>query len=412
MKPAFPPFFAAISAAVITFAFTAGAAAQVTERTLFTFPTSGVDGAFFSSNLFYTATGEIFGTASSGGTQGCGTVFKLSAPSGGSRSFTKLYDFTCGSDGRGPSGNIVFDAAGNLYGTALGGGRNEGVVYKLAPGAGGTWTESTVYTFGTSSTDGMFPSGLMIDSAGNLYGTTPQGGTNGVAGDGTVYQLAPNSSGGWSETVLYNFSNLDTSHGALPNGGLILDSAGNLYGTTSGGGAIGWGTVFKLSPQSGGGWTESVLYSFPGGRFLQKPEGALLMDAGANLYGTTAGSDTTPAYGAAFQLTPNPDGTWTEKTLHRFGQTGDGQQPTQTLTQAASGDLFGTTVHGGSQDDGVVFRLHRNNSGQWSESVLYNFSTVSVRTFVGMTFAPGPVFYGIADSVATSNGGIIYAIAP
>ena len=405
MSVRFLCFTQAVFCLVLAVVFSVTASAQSSERVLFSFPKSGVDGTFAGHPLYLDAAGNLFGTADSGGAKGEGTVFELSAPVHGVRKLSVLYSFKNGSDGRNPAGAVVFDASGNLYGAALGGADNSGVIYKLTPGAGGTWTQSVIYTFGPTSVNGTFPNGLTIDAAGNLYGTTYEGGT-GFGGYGTVFELTSNSSGTWSLTTLYNFSGSD---GALPMAELVLDAAGNLYGTTSGGGANnGAGTVFELSPSSGGTWTEKLLCTFPYGKYYERPQSAVWLDAAGNIYGTTAGSDTTPAYGSAYELTPNGDGSWASHTLHRFGGPGDGSLPAG-LVGDSSGNLFGSTASGGADNDGIVYELKKNASGQWIEKLIHNFTGGNDGGFPGtLVMGAGNVFYGATYSGGSGEVGVIY----
>jgi uncharacterized repeat protein (TIGR03803 family) len=384
----------------------AGASAQVDEHVLFSFPKSGADGTFAGHKLYLDASGRLFGTANSGGANGDGTVFELSAPVNGVRSFSLLYQFKGGNDGRNPAGAVVFDASGNLYGAALGGAHNSGVIYKLSPSAGGSWTQSVIYAFGTTLTDGLYPNGLTIDAAGNLYGTTYEGGTNYVAGLGTVFELSPNPDGTWAQTVLYNFTGPD---GALPLSELVLDGAGNLYGTTSGGGAkFAVGTVFELSPAGGGVWTEKLLTSFPYSPYYQRPQTAVWFDAAGNIYGTTAGSDSTPAYGSVFELTPNSDGSWSPKALHLFGGPGDGSLPAG-LVGDANGNLFGTTASGGATGNGTVYELKKNASGQWIETIIHSFTGGADGEFPGtLTMGMGNALYGATYHGGPGQSGVIF----
>src|SRR5664279_5403051 len=206
--------------------------------------------------------------------------------------------------------------------------------------------EQVLHNFNNNGTDGTFPqAGLIVDGAGNLYGTTSEGGTyiSCSGGCGTVFELTPNGSGGWTETVLHNFNSNGTD-GANPYAGLIFDAAGNLYGTTTTGGTYYVGTVFELSPSQGGGWTEKVLYSFNyNGTDGNYPQASLTIDAAGNLYGTTwAGGPYGYGYGTVFELTPAAGGGWTETVLHNFVGT-DGAAPLAGLIFDAAGNLYGTT---------------------------------------------------------------------
>jgi len=221
-------------------------------------------------------------------------------------------------------------------------------VFELTPAAGGGWTERVLYSFGA---DGIWPTaGLVFDAAGNLYGTTSFGGT---VGWGTVFELTPAGGGGWTEQVLHNF--LGYSDGETPYAGLIIDAVGNLYGTTSSGGTYGVGMVFELMPTAGGHWTEQVLHTFnftDGGA----PYAGLIFDVAGNLYGT-AGGGGTYGDGTVFELTPTAGGGWTEKVVHSFGNGTDGIFPRADLIVDAVGNLYGTTNYGGTNNYGTVFEV-------------------------------------------------------
>jgi uncharacterized repeat protein (TIGR03803 family) len=227
----------------------------------------------------------------------------------------------------------------------------------LAPGAWAASTYKILHAFKRSS-GGQGPGGNLIsDAAGNLYGTTSLGGSSSCGyfgGCGVVFKLAPNPDGTWTEHVLHRFTGTD---GDSPGTGVILDAAGNLYGTTFYGGPSSCpyynciGTVFKLMPNPDGTWTEHVLYSFTGGTDGSNPAAGVILDAAGNLYGTTfyGGSDS----GIVFKLMPNPDGTWTEHVLHTF--LGYGAFPVAGLLRGASGNLYGTASGGTS--GGLVFEI-------------------------------------------------------
>jgi uncharacterized repeat protein (TIGR03803 family) len=296
--------------------------------------------------------------------------------------FKILHVFRRFSGGHNAMGTLVSDAAGNLYGTTFNGGfvsntafcgttsEGCGVVFKLAPNPDGTWTEHVLHTFkGGSTTDGGFPlAGVILDAAGNLYGTTFAGGSD---ASGTVFELMPNPDGTWTEHVLYSF--MGGGDGAVPFAGVILDAAGNLYGTTYSGGSStcmndwgpGCGVVFKLTHKSDGTWTEHVLHRFTGGKDGGSPFAGVILDAAGNLYGTNTG--------VVFKLAPNPDGTWTEHVLHSFTG-GDGANPGAGVIFDAAGNLYGTTTYGGLSNVGVVFKLTHKSDGTWTEHVLYSFT--------------------------------------
>jgi len=315
------------------------------------------DGASPEARVIFGPDGSLYGTTYFGGTCGqCGTVFSLkpfptacvTALCGWQE--TVLYNFTGGSDGMNPAlGDLIFDQAGNLYGTTTGGGAyGYGTVFELVRSQGG-WTESVLYSF-TGRSDGSQPfAGVIFDKAGNLYGTTAYGGDYTW---GTVYELTPSGSG-WTVNVLHAFQG--GSDGANPFGGLIFDQSGNLYGSNWYAGQYEGGTVFKLTP-SNGSWTYSVLYSFDG----IGPYGSvanLVMDGAGNLYGTTL-NDGHGKYGEGnvFEMTPS-GGSWTYTSLYDFTGLNDGAEPICNVTFDAKGNLYGTTYYGGADGYGVVWEI-------------------------------------------------------
>jgi len=234
-----------------------------------------------------------------------------------------LYSFCAASgctDGAYPYySGVIFDAAGNLYGTTYEGGAGAachggcGVVFELKPGAQGKWSEKVLHSFNRK--DGAGPGGLIFDRSGNLYGTTYAGGAHNA---GAVYELSPEGSGKWKQKLLLCFNGKD---GKAPNPGLTLDAAGNLYGTTNLGGSGKAGVVFQLVPGAGGEWTENVLASSYSGEHARGPYGnGLIFDADGNLYGTTQGEVANA--GEVFRLKPGADGKWKEQVLYKnFGGT-------------------------------------------------------------------------------------------
>jgi uncharacterized repeat protein (TIGR03803 family) len=304
--------------------------------------------------------GTLYGSTAAGGGgscseiyeySGCGTVFNLHPAASVCKtalcSWTEavLYRFEGGSGGAYPIGKLLFDESGNVYGTTFdylqfG---SLGTVFELMPSGGG-WAKSVLQRFDGS--DGQYPlAGMIVGQSDSLIGTTYYGGAH---SDGAVYQLTPSGSG-WSESVLYSFQGGDD--GANPAAGLISDSAGNLYGATTVGGSDGGGTVFELTP-SNGNWTLSVLYSFTGGA---GPANSLVMDTAGNLYGTTV-EDGTYGVGNVFELTPS-GGNWIYTDLHDFTGGSDGSDPFGGAILGANGNLYGTTETGGANGDGVVFEI-------------------------------------------------------
>jgi len=349
-------------------AFVPATASAEKEKVLYSFA-AGADGAFTQAGVIADAEGNLYGTAQQGGGTGCGgygcgTVFKL-APKGKE---TIPHVFNAGIDGAFPIPGLVADAAGNLYGTTLNGGRHCqcGIVFKVTPSG----EETVVHAF-AGSEDGSSPvAGLIIDGAGNLYGTTSSGGIdcNGTGqGCGTIFRIKANG----KKSVLYAFAS--ASDGIYPAAGLLRDQAGNLYGTTANGGTDcdgtgqGCGTAFKLTPDG----TESVLYAFAGGNHGAYPAAGVIMDETGTLYGTTnnGGVDcdgSGAGCGTVFKLTANG----TETGLHIFTGGDDGAYPKDTPVMDGAGLLYGTTVEGGGVNDGgVVFRINPNGK----ETILYSF---------------------------------------
>lgn len=240
-----------------------------------------------------------------------------------------------------------------------------------APGAWAAGKYKILYNF-TGGADGGTPyEGLVLDTTGNLYSTTTAGG---ASGNGTVFKLTKNSDGTWTESVLYSFAG--GRDGAYPWSGLIFDASGSLYGETTQGGKStecsgGCGVVFKLTPNSGGGWTESVLHRFDGKDGSAPGQGSLTFDGAGNLYGTSTGSEG-PCCGTLFELVPNQDGSWKEKVLHHFTGGADGGTPQGVPAFGPGGSLYGSTG-GGGYGYGVVFKLTRGAKGGWAEHVLHTF---------------------------------------
>jgi len=320
------------------------------------------DGAFPEARVIFGPDGTLYGTTTYGGAANQGTVFRLRPPAAVCKtaicpwSETELYGFSGGADGASPGyGDVLFDQAGNIYGTTSAGGLLTcapggcGTVYELTPSGGG-WTESVPYSFGTGGgTDGAFPSnGMILDGAGNLYSTTFGGGSLGVGGLGTVFQLTPPGSG-WTENILEDFQ----GGAGNPSASLIFDQQGNLYGATTTGGSGGGGTVFELT-LSGGTWTLNPLYNFTGSSGCG-PYGTLAMDATGNLYGTTYCAGPNGA-GNVFKLTP-PYGQQNYTSLHDFTGGSDGGYPTSNVILDANGNLYGTATQGGSQGSGVLWEI-------------------------------------------------------
>src|SRR5580658_1732968 len=337
---------------------------------LHSFPANSTDGKFPNAGLTYDpSSGNLYGTAASGGAFGFGMVFEFTPVSGGNWKYNPhhVYDFANVATGEYPSQTLTVDKAGNLYGVTNGGGggaqNDEGVAFELSPPttAGGKWTETWSHPFG-NGLDGATPySGLVFDPAGiNLYGTTASGGQ---FSEGTVYELSPLAGGGWGEQVVYSFGT-NAGDGATPLAGVVFDGSGNLYGTTYAGGAYGGGTVFELSPPTTPGeWTEQVLASLDGTNCCLERSAGVIFDASlTNLYGATSGGGPS-GYGTVFELSPptTAGGTWTYTQVLSFGArpngSNDGDDPAASLTLGPNGALFGTTYYGGSVGSGAAFEI-------------------------------------------------------
>jgi uncharacterized repeat protein (TIGR03803 family) len=321
-------------------------------------------------------------------------------PTAQAQVFGVLYEFTGGADGGNPyASSLVQDSAGNLYGTTEYGGILScqgglapgcGTVFKLDSGS-----ETVLHSF-AGSPDGQFPlPGLIRDKAGNLYGTTFAGGT-GPGPNGTVFKIT--SSG--SESVLYSFTgapNVDS-----PFSVLIRDSAGNLYGTSRSGGAFGLGSVFKLTTRG----KETVLHSFTGGPDGATPFAGLILDSAGNLYGTTYDGGSSASRGIVFKL--DPSGTVT--VLHTFKASGDGAHPYAGLTRDSQGNLYGTTYFGGKSGFGTIFKI--DSTGK--ETVLHSFSGPEGASpyFGSLVIDENSNIFGAASTGGASNVGTVFKRSP
>jgi uncharacterized repeat protein (TIGR03803 family) len=382
-----------------------------TYTVLWTF--TGGGGPLDIGGLVRDANGNLYGTTEYGGTYGYGTVFELNKAS----KEKVLYSFSGGKDGNAPSAGLVRDTQGNLYGTTQSGGDKTnctygcGVVFKVDK----TGKETVLHTFEGYPNDGAYPSGNLVrDKAGNLYGTTVIGG-NGDCSDyygngcGTVFKL--NKAG--KEEWLYSFGGSDGGDGTNPFAGLLRDAAGNLYGTTAYGGTtgcnngqhVGCGTVFKVDKTG----KETVLYEFQGGSDGGESDADLVLDPKGNLYGTTLFYGT-HGYGVVFKL----DKADNETVLYPFTGGSDGGYPYAGLVRDAKGNLYGTTVNGGSssscyQGCGVVFKVDKASN----ESVLHSFSLSDGSAPTANLIRDGKGnLYGTAAGGGTYNYGVVFKLTP
>jgi uncharacterized repeat protein (TIGR03803 family) len=342
------------------------------------------------------------------------------------QTFTVLHNFTNGTDGGVPTAGLSMDRAGNLYGTASEGGNAGtnchveflqhgcGTAFKLAHSATG-WTFGTLYQF-NGLNDGAPPSSRVIFGPdGALYGTATYGGLlscdPGWFGCGVVYRLNPQPtfcrsvSCPWVETPIYTFQ--QTTDGNNPEGDLIFDAQGNIYGTTNQGGHIDYGVVFELMPSSGS-WTESVLYAFPG-LTLDRPESGVIFDRTGNLYGTANCNNCIS--GGVFELSPSGSG-WNEKDLYTFDFPYDGDAVPGGLVIDQSGDLYGGTIWGGQTNFGIVYELNLLPNGSWNANTIYTFSLASGGPYANLTMDAVGNLYGTAYGDGAHTLGSVFKLTP
>lgn len=314
------------------------------EKILQNFRNGDPNGYVPWGGLTFDDRGNLFGTATGGGKYQGGTVFEMT-PGPTAWNFSVIYDFCsqpdC-ADGGAPEASMVFDNKGNLYGTAFN-------VFELMLGPDG-WTESVLCHVSCDRPTG----GLVLDAKGNLYGTTDGGG---AYDQGTVFKLKPMPDGSWTERVLHSFGSFPEDGRQPPaHGALAFDSAGNLYGTTQVGGKYGPGTVFRLTRQPDGHWKETILHNFKAEKGGYFPDAGVVVDEAGNVYGTTGSGGSECGCGVVYRLAPNPDGTWVYTVLHRF-KGYDGAFPAANLVLDDKGNLYGTTRYGGAGGGGVVFKI-------------------------------------------------------
>ena len=409
-------------ATAVTFAVTLPVFAASTPKggIIYTFK-GGSDGENPVAPLVADAHGNLYGTTQEGGGStfcnggGCGTVFELIAPSSpaGKWGETILHSFTGGNDGSYPFGGLIFDSAGNLYGTTYEGGdmgntlctagKNVGcgTIFELSPpkGPGGAWSETVLHLFEEGGADGAFPlSSLVFDNRGNLYGTTLGGNT--FTNGGIVFELSPGSGGLWTESVLYSFMGLED--GYVPEGPLVFDGSGNLYGTTNtGSGDYAGGAVFQLVPPiAGGSWAFNSLYDFEGPEG-GRPVGGLLIDHSGNFFGTTMFGGT-QRHGVAFELIPpQSGGSWTDVDLYNF--VGGSDAYPFGFVEDAAGNLYGTAEGTYDNTCGEIFKLS-NSAGSWNRTVLHGFTS---KHFGQGCYPQAPLVYGKWKALygTTSRGG-------
>jgi uncharacterized protein YceK len=437
--------FVAACVVVLGFVVTTSPAFAASEKVLYSFCSANncVDGYLPEGGVVFDAQGNLYGATVVGGTgqgcgnqqnTGCGSVFELT-PSNGKWKEKVLYSFcpqnNC-PDGAGPIG-VSLGKDGNLYGfsgpVGNAGGTFFGMIHK-----NGKWTHKVLidFTHRRSQLAGINP-GLIFDKAGNLYGTSAGGGTgNCQYGCGTVFEMIQRN-GKWTAKVLYSFTGGED--GISPSAGPTFDKAGNLYGTTFQGGNsncyngfyYGCGTVFELTPATNGKWTEKVLHRFnQNGKDGTSPVAGVIFDNNGNIYGATAsgGADTSGCNGGGcgtvFKLTPATNGKWAEKVLHSFYRNGqEGVFPEANLAFDAAGDLYGTTLAGAPYQVGAVFELIPNN-GQWTAKLLHSFNDLAkdgsdpntglILDKAGNLYGATP--FGGSGGGSGGGGGTVFEVTP
>jgi uncharacterized repeat protein (TIGR03803 family) len=392
---------------------TGTAHAAWTETALYVFA-SPAGGTTPYAPVFLDAAGNLYGTTSDGGAERFGTVFKLTRGGAARAPWTEtvLHSFVGKADGTFPVAGVIVDTDGNVYGTSeYGGASGNGVIFELKrrEASASGWTETILHSFDPDADGKQCTAGLVFDAAGNLYGTAS---TGGPANNGTVFKLARPTDGhsAWEMTLLDTF--LDPSGGINPATGVIFDKTGNLYGTSTRGGVLQAGTVFKLSPPAGGkgDWTKTVIYSFSGGADGASPR-SLTLDEAGNLFGVTSEGGAT-GHGTVFKLTPptQANGTWTKTLLYAFAGAADGEAPKGGVVLNAAGTIYGTTSGGGKINAGTVFALTPSASGLggWMKTILTDFSgQPGTNPYAGVILGPQGELYGITtDGVAASDGAV------
>jgi uncharacterized repeat protein (TIGR03803 family) len=381
---------------VLAFALSASSPAHAQTFTiLHNFASS--DGSAPLAGLVIDAKQNLYGTASSGGEYNGGVVFKASR----SGAEMVMHSFGSGTDGSSPEGSLIIDSAGNLYGTTFAGGTaGAGTVFKISSNG----KESILYSF-AGGDDGANPvAGLTINTSGNLYGTTSSGG---AYNSGTVFEVS--STG--QHTVLYCFGSI-ANDGTDPVAGVTLDPKGNLYGTASAGGSYGYGTVFELK-YSASGFTENILHTFEMQNDGGTPYAGLIFDRSGNLYGAaTQGGDGSGGGGTVFELTRSA-GNWTFNVLDGLAGWGISGTFRNLLFDASTGVIYATTHCDGAYSAGTVYSL-TPSAGSWSYTELYTFTggTNGYYVFSNLVMDKSGNLYGTTNTGGANGYGEIFKVAP
>jgi uncharacterized repeat protein (TIGR03803 family) len=431
---------------LLVLGFTSVASAEWKEKVLYSFQ-GGMDGATPAGGVVFDQQGNLYGATTDGGATNCspvaycGTVYQLSPQPHGSWKESVLYVFKgkVYNDGELPAGGVIADASGNIYGTTAYGGTGGcvltgvlggcGTVYELSPPKtkDGKWTYKILYSF-QSGKDGYLPVGdLVFDASGNLYGATNYGGGKGTTCDpvyqfcGTMFELSPpkTKGGKWTEKVLHGFAG--GKDGANPNGGLVLDSKGSVYGTTYIGGyncprfqGVGCGTVFELdSPtKPGGAWTEKMIHRFTDGADGASPTASLTPAEDGSLYGSVAGGGKYQR-GLIFHFVRTKSGKWTKRVLYNFIGNQGGQNP-GSLILDATGNLYGG-ASGGLHLRGLIYKLkHSAHGTSWILADIYNFvgSPDGAGPEASLVFDGAGTLYSTTVGGGMSGNGTVFRIAP
>jgi uncharacterized repeat protein (TIGR03803 family) len=393
---------------VFTVAALAGNCRAATETTILTFPFNGSypggEGPY--AGLISDAAGNLFGTTFYGGMANVGVVFELVPSGSGTYKEVVLYSFRALHDCNSPMGRLLLDSSGNLFGVAIAGCEHQnGGVFELSPIGGGKYGYTVIYPF-PGVNNGQPDSPVSLDAAGNLYGAIGSGGPN---NQGQIYKLTPNSSGGWIPKTLYNFGH--SGDGLYPVGALALDAAGNIYGATIYGG-MGNGTVYELSPAAGGSYKEKILHNFQGSTDGASPFGGVILDPAGNLYGTTnVGGNSS---GNVYRLSLSGS-TWVNQVIHSFDTVGDGATPSLygALTMDSAGNIYGATDYGGADNDGIVYKL-TPTGGTWTESILYSFTggRDGSQPNANLLLTPSGNILGTAFTGGGTKLGTVFEITP
>jgi uncharacterized repeat protein (TIGR03803 family) len=376
------------------------------EQVLYNF-TGGSDGGNAATGIALDPSGNLYGTTVIGGQYTCGTVFSLAPQASPPWSESVLWNFTCYGDGKNPHGGVTFNARSQLFGTTVAGGAGYcagdgcGVAYQLTG-----QNQSVIHDFG-SADDGFGPGGpVSFDRTGNAYGTTPDGGAD---SEGIVYQLRP-SKKAWHEKILHAFTGLnDGGVGSL--GPLLLDKKGRIFGVTEEGGAHGAGTAFVLAPAANNAWKMTTIYAFKGAPDAASPYGGLIADSSGNLFGTTYYGGKSGA-GTVFELVASGKKKYRERVLYSFTGGADGGSPTSTLLRGASNELYGTTSAGGATCDcGTIFEVNAKTD---KEQVVHAFGTGTdgQYPYYGLAQDASGKLYGATVAGGTQGQGVVFQFTP